>query len=67
MDEVDRQMAVLDRTFPAWDKVIRSTAFLTWLTTRPDSYQGMCKSTKLAGVMLGCIGDFLDARILAAN
>lgn len=66
-DPVGQQMAVLDREFPGWDRVMTSTAFQTWLGTRPRSYQGMCKSTRLAGVMFECLRDFLNARIVAAN
>lgn len=58
-DPVDEQIELLDRVFPKWDVLINSKAFQTWLPTRPDSYQRVCKTTPHARVMLSCINDFL--------
>lgn len=67
IDHVDQQIVVLNRVFPSWDKVVFSMAFKSWIEARPQAYQAMCKSTKEAKVMLTCLGDFLDTRILTSS
>lgn len=62
-DPVAEQMALLDRTWPGWKRVLLSDVFVSWLVLQPENFQNMCRSTKLASEVTVCLNLFLKHRI----
>lgn len=64
---VEVAMGELDRSFPGWGKLARSTAYGTWVRSMPESYQGVCRTTTDSRVFTSCLNDFLNSRVVPAD
>lgn len=62
-DPVAEQMALLDRTWPGWRRVLVSEVFVSWLALQPENFQKMCRTTKQATDVTVCLNLFLAHRI----
>ena len=59
----DDQSQMMDKLHPQWKKIINSNIFSTWLDNQVPNYQEMCKRTKEALVLSGCIDTFFSTKL----
>ena len=63
----DQEASKLRQRHPQWIGILNSSIFKSWLRTRPNSYQDVCMVTTEAEVMVSCIDDFFNGKILQAQ
>ena len=60
----DNEVQGLLRLHPQWERIVTSTAFDRWLSTRSREYEAQCRSTGSETVMARCIDEFFGPPVI---